>query len=59
MAADVQAEILIGPLVRRLFRGMDGALDMAGMFKDDATLVDARSTVPTLARVTHVFDVEE
>ena len=59
MAANVRVEMLTGPLARRLFRGMDGALDMAGMFKDDATLVDARSTVPTLARVTHVFDVEE
>lgn len=42
-----------------LFRGVNGMLDMAGIFKEDAVLVDSRAAIPTLARVTHVFDAEE
>jgi DNA replication ATP-dependent helicase Dna2 len=42
-----------------LFRGVNGMLETASAFKEDATVLDSRTTVPTLARVTHVFDVEE
>lgn len=48
-----------GEQMAGLFRGRDGLMNMADIFKDDATIVDSRTTVPTLARVTHVFDVEE
>ncbi|CAO1628253.1 unnamed protein product [Sympodiomycopsis kandeliae] len=46
-------------LLRGLFKGADGMLHMAGVFNEDAVILDSRTTVPTLARVTHVFDVEE
>lgn len=45
--------------IRGLFRAGDGTLNMSSLFKEDAAVLDSRTTVPTLARVTHVFDVEE
>lgn len=49
----------LGQQIHGLFRGRNGMMNMAGIFKEDAVVVDSRTTVPTLARVTHVFDVEE
>ncbi|CAO1617669.1 unnamed protein product [Parajaminaea phylloscopi] len=49
----------MGQQVQGLFRGRDGMMDMSDVFKEDAVVLDSRTTVPTLARVTHVFDVEE
>lgn len=49
----------VGEQVHGLFRGLNGMMNMAGVFKEDAIVLDSRAAIPTLARVTHVFDVEE